>query len=193
VNVENAFTNNRKKLFYEGMTISRSAQFKEQYTKKLERSYYQDVLSQQDILPGCTITAGHITRMYYHRRTYYQDVLSQHDILPGCTITAGRIIRIYYHSRTSLPGCTITAGHITRMYYHSRTYYQDVLSQHSTRLNEKDKKIIWKTSVIMGRILFCNTQLNSLRRPSTAEDEYDDNYDYDDDNDRHDVHDAYGI
>jgi len=73
-----------------------------------------------------------------------------------------------------------------------RTYYQDVLSQHSKRLNETDKKIIWKSSEIMGKILFCNIQLNSLRRPSTAEGEYGDNYDYDDDNDRV-VHDAYGI
>lgn len=72
-----------------------------------------------------------------------------------------------------------------------RTYYQDVLSQHSKRLNGKDK-IIWKTSEI-GKILFCNTrtQLNSLRRSSTAEDEYDDNYD--DDNDHHDECDVYGI
>jgi len=45
----------------------------------------------------------------------------------------------------------------------------------------------------MGKILFCNIQLNSLRRPSTAEDEYDDNSDYDNDNDHHDVHEAYGI
>ena len=73
-----------------------------------------------------------------------------------------------------------------------RTYYQDVLSQHSKRLNEKDKKIIWKVSEIMGKILFCNTQLNSLRRLNTAEDAYDDNYDYDG-NDHHDDHDAYGI
>jgi hypothetical protein len=45
----------------------------------------------------------------------------------------------------------------------------------------------------MGKILFCNTQLNSLRRLSTAEDEYYHNYDYDDNNDHHHVHDAYGI
>jgi len=45
----------------------------------------------------------------------------------------------------------------------------------------------------MGKIPFCNIQLNSLRRPSTAEDEYDDNSDYDNDNDHHDVHEAYGI
>jgi len=48
----------------------------------------------------------------------------------------------------------------------------------------------------MGKILFCNTQSNSLMRPSTAEDKYhdnyDDNYDYDD-NDHQGVHDAFGI